>query len=139
MAGKRLISHDEARQKKWADPGYRREYRRLKPRYDVVRQLLNLRQSRGFTQADLADKANTHQSRVSRIESADDDFRISTLVSMAEALGADVEIRLVPRPSRETYAAIVADLVSRAVDETAEAYWQVTRTRGFSIKEEVFG
>jgi transcriptional regulator with XRE-family HTH domain len=76
---------------------YRRERRRLKPYYELIAQIINRRTSLGLTQRDLAARAGTHQSRISKIESGEHDIRLSTLVQLAEALGREVAIRLVPQ------------------------------------------
>jgi transcriptional regulator with XRE-family HTH domain len=120
-----LEGHDELRQRNWSDPEYRAEYRRLKPRYDVVRELLQLRHSHSLTQTELAEKASTHQSRISKIESGEDDFRIGTLVAMADALDADVEIRLVRRQPREFYARAVPSFEVLAVETDLVGSWGI--------------
>ena len=79
------------------NPAFRRAYWLLKPRYEIVRQIASLRIKLGMTQKGLARKSRTHQSRVSKIESGEYDLRLSTLVSLADSLGADVSIKLVPR------------------------------------------
>ncbi|MFH1928294.1 MAG: hypothetical protein ABIK79_09025, partial [Chloroflexota bacterium] len=45
---------------------------------------------------DLAKLAKTFQSRVSKIESGEHDFRLSSIVRIAEALETEVSIRLIP-------------------------------------------
>lgn len=75
---------------------FNKESRRLKPYYDLVVQIINRRNELGFTQKDLAGKANTHQSRISKIESAELDIRLSTLIQIAEALQTEVTIKLTP-------------------------------------------
>lgn len=78
------------------DPEYKKAERALKPRYDIVEQVIDRRISLGYSQLDLAKKAETHQSRISKIESAEYDLRLSTLVKIAEALDCEVCIQLVP-------------------------------------------
>lgn len=134
MKDRILVSHDEVRQAKWNDPEYRKAYRRLKPRYDVVRDLLRLRHDRGLTQEQLAKQASTHQSRVSRIESAEDDFRLSTLVAMAEALGADVEIRLIARPGRAFFRDVTEILDQEIQVESAEENWTLPKSTGVEVE-----
>lgn len=138
MSSDMLITHEEARRHRWEDPEYRKEYRRLQPRYDVVRDILRLRHSRGMTQEQLAERAATHQSRVSRIESGEDDFRISTLVSVAEALGADVKIRLVERSSREAYTTIPEILGKFVIDIELKESWDLEHADPVFVKEKVF-
>ncbi len=107
MTKAKYISHEEVLQREWKDPEFRQEYRRRKPFFDVVRNLINLRHEAGITQKALAKKAGTHQSRISKIESAELDFRLGTLVKIADALDSVVEIKLVPRFSRDEFSQIV--------------------------------
>lgn len=77
------------------DAEFEREYRRQEPYYDLANEIIACRRQLGWTQKDLAGRAGTHQSRISKIESAEYDIRLSTLIEIAEALDARVEIRLV--------------------------------------------
>ena len=77
-------------------PEYRRAYRRQKPLYDLVFEIITRRNELGLTQKELADRAGTHQSAISRIESGEHNPRLNTLVEIAEGLESRLEIRLVP-------------------------------------------
>jgi len=77
------------------DEEFKKADRRIKPYYELVTQIIHRRNELGLTQKDLAERANTHQSRVSKIESAEHDIRLSTLIQIAEALDTEVMIRLV--------------------------------------------
>jgi transcriptional regulator with XRE-family HTH domain len=78
------------------DEEFKKADRQLKPYYDLVMAIIKRRNELRLTQKDLAERANTHQSRISKIESAEHDIRLSTLVQIAEALDTEVSIRLVP-------------------------------------------
>lgn len=78
------------------DQEFQEIYRRQKPLYDLVAEIISRRLKLGLTQKDLAKLAKTFQSRVSKIESGEHDFRISTIVRIAEALETEVSIRLIP-------------------------------------------
>lgn len=78
------------------DEEFKKADRQLKPYYDLVKAIIKRRSELGLTQKDLAQRASTHQSRISKIESAEHDIRLSTLVQIAEALDTEVSIRLVP-------------------------------------------
>ncbi|MBN2549400.1 MAG: helix-turn-helix transcriptional regulator [Anaerolineales bacterium] len=78
------------------NPEYRKQKRMTKPYYDLVVEIIQRRNALGMTQKDLAEKAKTFQSRVSKIESAEHDIRLSTLIQIAEALQTEVVIRLAP-------------------------------------------
>jgi transcriptional regulator with XRE-family HTH domain len=78
------------------DPEFRREYRRQKPYYDLILEVIRRRRELNLTQKELAKMVGTHQSNISRIESGEHNVRLGTLIEIADALEAGVEIRLVP-------------------------------------------
>jgi len=80
----------EARQMQ--DPEFRAAAEELEPAYQVAR----LRILRGLTQAQLAELVNTKQPSIARLESGRDEPKISFLRRVAEALGARLEVRIVP-------------------------------------------
>jgi ribosome-binding protein aMBF1 (putative translation factor) len=79
------------------DPEFVREYEALEPEYQVARAVLGLRLQRGFSQAELAERAGTKQASVSRVERAETVPSLTLLKKLAAALDTRVEIRLVPR------------------------------------------
>jgi DNA-binding Xre family transcriptional regulator len=54
--------------------------------------LAELRQSRGLSQAELAERVGVKQANISRIEGRDD-LKVSTLAKVVEAMGATLSIR----------------------------------------------
>ena len=56
--------------------------------------LRQARESAGLTQEELAQKLHTKKSSISRIENHADDVRLSTLRRYADAVGANLQIRL---------------------------------------------
>jgi ribosome-binding protein aMBF1 (putative translation factor) len=56
--------------------------------------LQQARESAGLTQEELARKLKTKKSSISRIENQADDVRLSTLRRYADAVGANLQIRL---------------------------------------------
>jgi transcriptional regulator with XRE-family HTH domain len=80
-----------------AREGVAREYYRLAPFYRLADQLLLLRKKRGLSQQELAAKAQTTQAVVSRLENVSVRCSLETVVRLAEALDAVVEVRLTPR------------------------------------------
>jgi transcriptional regulator with XRE-family HTH domain len=116
-------SFDELDQELRANYEYRKAERKLKPYYDLALEIVRLRAYLGLTQKDLAEKAGTYQSRISKIESSEFDIRLSTLINIAEALDSQVSIRLVP--TLETYYANQEKLhhelfTTQAVTETGD-------------------
>ena len=68
-------------------PGVARSYEELRPEYDLARSLIALRIERGLTQQDVAQKMNTTQSVISRLESGSANPSLATLKRLADALG----------------------------------------------------
>ena len=63
---------------------------------EISRQVLRLRQMRGWTQAQLAEALNTKQSAVARLESGSYRPSLATLSRICEVLGAHLEVHLTP-------------------------------------------
>ena len=70
-----------------------RELHWFKARYDVASTLLTMRLQSGLTQRRLATAAGIPPDRISDIENGIGNPTLHTLVSLGEALGADVTIR----------------------------------------------
>ena len=75
------------------DPEFRAAYETLEPAYQIAR----LRILRGLTQEQLAEKVGTKQPSIARLESGRSTPSLDFLQRVAEALDAQVEIRIVPR------------------------------------------
>ena len=78
------------------DPELARAYEQENLEREIARQVLGLRQARDWTQAQLAEALNTSQSVVARLESGSHRPSLSTLDKICRALGARLEVRLVP-------------------------------------------
>jgi predicted XRE-type DNA-binding protein len=87
-------SFDVLRDQIDADPERRERVEQLHRAYDVVLGLADLRESRGLTQARLADEMRVSQPNVSKVEGKED-IRLSTLRHYVEALGGQLEVRAV--------------------------------------------
>lgn len=90
-------SFDEYLRHKLADPEFAARFARASQEWDVALQIAALREAQGLSQAELAAAAGTTQQTISRVESPS--YRRqsrATLERVARALGARLEIRLVP-------------------------------------------
>jgi ribosome-binding protein aMBF1 (putative translation factor) len=65
--------------------------------YDIAMQVIELREKRGMTQAELAKRCGVDQGDISRIERGETSPTTRTLQRIADALGA--QVRLVERAS----------------------------------------
>ena len=61
-------------------------YRRADPVYELRKRILQLRLEQGLSQAELAEKAGTKQSVISRIENGESEPRIETIKKITRVL-----------------------------------------------------
>ncbi len=71
-----------------------KEYKRLKPRYALISQLIKLRQKKGLSQKQLAAKIGTKQSAIARMESGKINPTFSFLEKITNAMDANFDIRI---------------------------------------------
>ena len=70
----------------------KKEYDNLKLLYDIKREIIKLRVEQGLSQKDLADKIQTQQSAISRLESGEYNPSLEFLAKVAHALGKELQI-----------------------------------------------
>lgn len=106
------VDHDKLLSRLSERPPLHRAYSLAAPRFAIIRDIINLRHAHGLTQGDLARRTGTHQSRISKVESGEHDIRLATLVQIADALDADVEICLVPRSTSKLFSKLFVQRLS---------------------------
>jgi ribosome-binding protein aMBF1 (putative translation factor) len=87
---------NDSLKRKLQNPEFRAAYDAEDKRIELVLQIIKLRQRRGMTQSDLAKAIGTRQANVSRLERFDANLTLGTLEKVAQALGANLRIDLVP-------------------------------------------
>jgi len=81
---------------KFQDKNFEKKYLRSSALYRLAGEMLLLRKQRGLTQQELADKVGSTQAVISRLESASVKPSLETILKIAEALDATVDVRLLP-------------------------------------------
>ena len=76
------------------DPEFVREYEALGTEYELARSIISMRVKKGLTQQELAERMNTTQSVISRLESGSAKPSLATLDRLAKALDARVVARI---------------------------------------------
>ena len=76
------------------DVEFKAEYERLKPRYQIISQIIEARASQNITQEELALRVGTQKSNISRLESGTYNPSLDFLAKVAHSLGKEVEITL---------------------------------------------
>ena len=83
--------------KKWSeDPEYRKAYDQLGPEFEISRSLIEARTRAKLTQAELAQRMNTTQSAVARLESGRTRPSTRTLQKIARATRTRLRISFDP-------------------------------------------
>ncbi|OGE14709.1 transcriptional regulator [Candidatus Daviesbacteria bacterium RIFCSPHIGHO2_12_FULL_37_11] len=78
------------------DPEVRKEYEKLKPRYELISQLIGARAKKGLTQAQLAKRMGTKQSAIARVEGGNANPSVAFLQKLATALNSKLTIQIQP-------------------------------------------
>jgi ribosome-binding protein aMBF1 (putative translation factor) len=84
------------------NPELQAEYERLRPRYEIVKQLILARRKEKLSQRDLAAQLGVSPSAIGRIESAEHSPRLETVVDIADALGYRLDVKLIRKKSTPT-------------------------------------
>lgn len=80
------------------DPDVRKEFDALKTEFQLAEEIIKARAKAKMTQAELARRIGTKSTAISRLESPNyGRASISVLKKVAEALGCELQIRLVPK------------------------------------------
>lgn len=75
------------------DPAVRKAYEESRLEYEIARAIIRARIEKGLTQKQLADKLNTKQSVISRVESANNTPSLSLLKRLAQALNVTLQVQ----------------------------------------------
>ncbi|MGA2251677.1 helix-turn-helix domain-containing protein [Terracidiphilus sp.] len=80
-------------------PSVRQAYEEETKVLSIGLQLANQRKRRGLTQAELAKKIGTSTPQLSRTERRPENVNMRTLIRYAEAVGMDLDVRLIAKPA----------------------------------------
>lgn len=73
---------------------FRQECENLKPRYEIISQIIEARKEQGITQEELARRCGTQKSHISRMESGNYNPSLDFLIKIANGLGKKIRINL---------------------------------------------
>ena len=76
------------------DEEFKAEYEKLKPRYDLIAQIIDARSQQNMTQEELAQRVGTQKSNISRFESGSYNPTLDFVTKVAHSLGKKVHISL---------------------------------------------
>ena len=94
LMSKAGIKFDVVKEQLMKDEEFKAEYEKLKPRYKVISQIIEARNTQQITQEELALRVGTQKSNISRLESGNYNPSLDFLVKVAKSLGKEVDIQI---------------------------------------------
>lgn len=94
IMSKTKVKLSEVKELLMKDSDFKEEYEKLKPRYDVVSQIIDERSKQNITQEELAFRVGTQKSNISRLESGTYNPSLDFITKIAQSLGKQVQITL---------------------------------------------
>jgi len=92
MANKKGTKYEDFEAELLKKPEIRREYEALKPKYEMIKNLIERRNQLCISQTQLAKAIGTKQPAISRLERGDYNTTLDTLFKVASALDLDISI-----------------------------------------------
>lgn len=93
-SGVKYVLFSDMKKQMFARPGFKEAYDSLAPKYALISAMLDARNKKGMTQAEIARRAGTTQSVIARFESGRTNPTLEFASRLSRALGAKLEIRL---------------------------------------------
>lgn len=88
------VKFDDVKSMLMKDEEFKDEYEKLKPRYDIISQIIEERARQSITQEELALRVGTQKSNISRFESGTYNPSLDFLIKIAQSLGKEMKITL---------------------------------------------
>ncbi len=76
------------------DPEFKKEYEKIDPRYEAIKQTIEARIKSGLTQKEIADRMGTKQSALARFESGNYNPSLEFLQRLAKALNTTFTLKI---------------------------------------------
>ncbi len=76
------------------DTEFKAEFEKLKPRYELIAQIIDARNQLNLTQEELAKRVGTQKSNISRLESGAYNPSLDFIIKVARSLGKEVHISI---------------------------------------------
>ncbi len=84
-------------EKQLQDDEFRNEYEAIQPEMDVIRAIVDARNSQNLTQKELAERTGINQADISKIENGTRNPSLNLLKRLADGMGMVLKIEFVPK------------------------------------------
>jgi len=88
------VKFETIKEKLLEDEEFKYEYEKLKPRYEIISQIIEVRSEKNITQEELAKMVGTQKSNISRLESGTYNPSLDFLIKVAKCLGKEIKVTL---------------------------------------------
>lgn len=88
------VEFSKIREELMQDEEFKDEYEKLKPRYELISEVIKARREQNITQEELAFRVGTQKSNISRLESGTYNPSLDFLSKLAKGLGKEIHIEL---------------------------------------------
>ena len=92
-----MITFDDMLNEQLQDPEFRKEYEAIQPEMDVIRAIVEARNSQNLTQKELAERTGINQADISKIENGTRNPSLNLLKRLADGMGMVLKIEFVPK------------------------------------------
>ena len=83
--------------KQMQDDEFKKEYEAIQPEMDVIRAIVDARNSQNLTQKELAERTGINQADISKIENGTRNPSLNLLKRLADGMGMALKIEFVPK------------------------------------------
>lgn len=96
-----MSSYRDYKEKALQVPEVKAEYDALQPEYEIIQAMIDARVSQNITQKELSAKTGITQADISRIENGTRNPSLSMVKKLAQGLGMQLKLELVPTPAKK--------------------------------------
>ena len=100
MTTKKATRYEDFEAELLERPGIRKEYEALKPKYEMIRSLIERRNQLKLSQTQIARIIGTKQPAICRLEKGDYNTTLNTLFKVADALDLDICLKARRKPNK---------------------------------------
>lgn len=92
-----MRTFDDMLSKQLQDDEFKKEYEAIQPEMDVIRAIVDARNSQNMTQKELAERTGINQADISKLENGTRNPSVNLLKRLAEGMGMALKIEFVPK------------------------------------------
>lgn len=90
----KFIGFESVLKESLKDPKFKKEYEKLGPKYDLIKQVIEAKTKLGLTQKEIADRMGTKQSALARFESGNINPTLNFMQKLAKALNTTLRLTI---------------------------------------------